>query len=96
VTRLFWTLIYGVYALFGGVGSLGRSRKPEIYSFVLATLFTLAWVFALATNLSANIALIPSALVPISIFAGLGVFFRHIRLRSADDPHFLARKKRLH
>ena len=92
MSRAFWSFIYSVFGLFGGISNR-PSRKPEIYCFLFAAMFGLAWVYALVTNLSANMEALPQSAILIGSFVVAGLFFRHVRLRLADDVHYLARKR---
>ena len=91
--RVFWRVAYAFYALGGRAVSSKRSRSPELATLALAALLAASWAYALATNYAANIAGLPVAAAIIVVLALAGLFFRHVRLRSAHDAHYLAQKR---
>jgi hypothetical protein len=91
--KVFWQLAYAFYALGGRAVSSKRSRFWELALFGLAGLIAASWAYALATNYSANVEGVPStAAIVLALFLG-GLFFRHVRMRSAENAHYLAQKK---
>ena len=90
---VFWKLAYQFYALGGRAVSSKRSRFWELALLTLSGLFAGSWAYALATNYSANVEGAPSAAALVLALTLAGLFFRHVRIRSAGNAHYLAQKK---
>lgn len=90
--KVFWRLAYAFYKIGGRAVSSRRSRIPELATLLLAALLAASWSYALTTNYAANLAGLPTAATIISMLALAGLFFRHVRHRSADDAHYLQKR----
>jgi hypothetical protein len=86
-------MVYTVYGLGGRGVSRKRSRLWEIASFGLAACLIIMWGFALATNYSANIGNVAVPALLVALFVTAGMFFRHVRVRSALNAHYLQAKR---
>jgi hypothetical protein len=91
--RLFWQLAYAFYGLGGRAVSSKRSRLSEFALLGMAGVIAAMWAYALATNYSANVKGVPAAAAIIVALTLAGLFFRHVRLRSAENAHYLAQKR---
>lgn len=91
--KVLWQLAYGFYALGGRAVSSKRSRFWELALLGLAGLMAVSWAYAMATNYSANVDGLPSAAAIVLALSLAGLFFRHVRIRSAENAHYLAQKK---
>jgi hypothetical protein len=94
VSQQFWSLVYFIYGLGGGAASIKRSRWTEFGCFFLAGCLLVMWSFALATNYAANSARLPSAILLPSALIAAGLFFRDVRVRSAENRNYLAERRR--
>ena len=94
--RVFWKLVYFVYSLGGVAVRKRRSRILEIACLLVGGLQVVAWIYALVVNYSANANGAPIGLAFGALLILVGLFFRHVRLRSAEDPHYLSEMGRAH
>ena len=92
--KAFWWLAYAFYGLGGRAVSNKRSRVWEWGLFALAGLLAAGWAYALVTSYSANVEGAPTGVAAVlALFLG-GLFFRRVRIRSAENARYLENKKR--
>jgi hypothetical protein len=91
VKRPFWSFVYTIYGLGGRAVSSRRSRRPELLCFALAVFLLVMWSMAVPTV--ANYSKLPFDFGAFVALAVGGLFFRHVRIRSAENPRYLAEKR---
>ena len=96
MTRAFWRVVYAFYALGGRAVSRRRSRLLELMFLGVGLLQLTIWIYALAIRYSANVDGAPLGLSLGAASILIGLFFRHVRLRSANNAHYLAEKRHAH